>query len=98
MGLFDDAKRLKSAIEDIAREVIARETRDCFRVRKAVVTTAPDSGTGLCGVTLVGDATELFLPYVSGLASASVGDAVWVAILGASMRNAVVWQNATLSA
>jgi hypothetical protein len=97
MGLLDDAKRIRNAIEDVVRVVVARETRDCFRVRKAIVTTAPD-GT-VCGVQLAGDMTEIFLPYVSALASVTVGQVVWVAVLGGdSMRNAVVWQNADLSA
>lgn len=96
-NVYEDAKKLRAAIESVARDIVRREMRDCFRVKKAKVTTAPD-GT-LCGVQLAGDETELFLPYVSSLASASVGQVVWVAVLGGdSMRNAIVWQNATLSA
>lgn len=94
-NILEDAKKFKEAIALVVREEVRRMTRDCFRVKKAKVTTAPD-GT-VCGVTLVGDGTELFLPYVSSLASVPVGSVVWVAIFGGdSMRNAVVWQDATV--
>lgn len=43
------------------------------------------------GVKLVGDATELFLPYKSTVSDAAVGSAVWVAKIYGSWRNAIVW-------
>ena len=92
MSLLADAKEVRAAIEAIVRDEIDRETRDCFRVRKAVVTTAPN-GTK-CSVKLVGDDTILSLPYSSAVSSVSVGNVVWVAILGNSMRNAIVWETA----
>ena len=92
MSLLSDAKEIKAAITAIVREEIDRETRDCFRVRKAVVTTAPN-GTK-CSVKLVGDDTILALPYSSAVSSVSVGNVVWVAILGNSMRTAIVWETA----
>ena len=96
-NVYEDAKKLRAAIESVARDIVRREMRDCFRVKKAKVTTAPD-GT-VCGVQLAGDETELFLPYVSSLSTVQVGNVVWVAVLGGdSMRNAIVWQNANLSA
>ena len=92
MSLLSDAKEIRAAIEAVVRDEIERETRDCFRVRKAVVTTAPN-GTK-CSVKLVGDDTILSLPYSSAVSSVSVGAVVWVAILGNSMRNALVWETA----
>lgn len=92
MSLLSDAKEIRAAIAAVVREEIDRETRDCFRVRKAVVTTAPN-GTK-CSVKLVGDDTILSLPYSSAVSSVSVGNVVWVAILGNSMRNAIVWETA----
>ncbi len=92
MSLLADAKEVRAAIEAIVRDEIDRDTRDCFRVRKAVVTTAPN-GTK-CSVKLVGDDTILSLPYSSAVSSVSVGNVVWVAILGNSMRNAIVWETA----
>lgn len=93
MSLLSDAKEIRAAIEAVVRDEIERETRDCFRVRKAVVTTAPNGSK--CSVKLVGDDTILSLPYSSAVSSVSVGNVVWVAILGNSMRNAIVWETAT---
>ena len=94
--IYEQASELKNAIKSVVREVVREEFGDCFRVKKALVTTAPDGS--VCGVQIVGDATELMLPYSSACASVTVGDVVWVGLLGLSMRNAIVWQNATLSA
>lgn len=92
MNLFNDAKVVREAIVSVVREVIGEETRDCFRVRKAVVTSAPNGS--VCRVQLVGDDTILALPYSSRTTSVSAGDVVWVAVLGPSMRNAIVWETA----
>ena len=95
MDIYGQAAALKSAIRAVVREVLREDMGDCFRVKKAVVSTAPD-GT-VCGVQIVGDETELFLPYSSRCASVSVGEVVWVGILGRSMRNAIVWETADFS-
>lgn len=97
MSILSDAAQFREAIAAVVREEIEKQTRDCFRVRKAVVTTAPNSGTHLCGVKLVGDDTALSLPYSSAVSSVSVGDAVWVAIPFGSMRNAIVWETFNFS-
>ena len=90
--IYEQAALLKNAIKSVVREVAREEFGDCFRVKKAVVTTAPDGS--VCGVQIVGDETELMLPYSSRCASVSVGDVVWVGILGRSLRNAIVWETA----
>ena len=92
MGLLEDAKTVREAIAEVVRDEVDALTRDCFRVRKAKVTTAPN-GT-VCGITFIGDSTEIMLPYSSAVSSVSSGSVVWVAILGASMRNAIVWETA----
>ena len=88
--IYEDAKVVREALARVIREEVADLTQDCFRVRKAVVDTAPN-GT-VCKVQLVGDEAVLSLPYSSEVSSVSAGDVVWVAILGPSMRNAIVWQ------
>ena len=90
MSILSDAAAFREAIAQIVRDEIQNETRDCFWVRKAIVTAAPN-GT-VCQVKLVGDDTTLSLPYSSAVSSVSIGDAVWVAILFGSMRNAIVWE------
>ena len=92
MSLLSDAKEVREAIAAVVREEADSLMRDCLRVRKAKVTTVPNGSA--CGITLVGDSTEIMLPYSSAVSSVSAGDVVWVAILGNSMRNAIVWETA----
>lgn len=94
MSLREDAKAARDAIAAVVREEVEALTRECMRVRKAIVTSAPN-GT-ICKVHFVGDDTILSLPYSSKVSSVSVGAVVWVAILGDSMRNAIVWETANL--
>lgn len=92
MALLDEAKAVRAALAEVIRQEVDALTQDCFRLKKAVVTSAPN-GTR-CSVKLVGDDTVLSIPYSSEVASVSVDDVVWVAYWGGSMRNAIVWQTA----
>lgn len=92
MALLDEAKAVRAALAEVIRQEVDALTQDCFRLKKAVVTSAPN-GTR-CSVKLVGDDTVLSIPYSSEVASVSVDDVVWVAWWGGSMRNAIVWQTA----
>ena len=94
MALLDDAKAVREALAEVIRQEVEALTQDCFRVRKAVVKTAPSSSTGKCSVQFIGDDTILSIPNSSEVASVSTGDVVWVAYWGGSMRNAIVWQTA----
>ena len=86
-----DSRDIRTAIENIAREICREETRDCLRLYKATVTMTAAVGGSEMGVKLVGDATELFLPYKSTVSDAAVGSAVWVSKIYGSWRNARVW-------
>lgn len=92
MALLEEAKEVRAALAEVIRQEVDGLTQDCFRLKKAVVTSAPN-GTR-CSVKLVGDDTVLSIPYSSEVASVSVDDVVWVAYWGGSMRNAIVWQTA----
>lgn len=92
MALLDEAKEVRAALAEVIRQEVETMTADCFRLKKAVVTVAPN-GTR-CSVKLVGDDTVLSIPYSSEAAFVSVGDTVWVAYWGGSMRNAIVWMDA----
>lgn len=87
-----ESKRLRSQMKRLIQEVVKEETRACFRVYKAVVVIAPN-GTS-CGVRLVGEQSELTLPYSSKVASVAVGDIVWVATIFGTLSNAIVWETA----
>ena len=90
MGVQEDARSIKASLIRVVDDEIAKQTADCLRVRKAVVTTAPNGS--VCGVVMAGDSTALSLPYSSAVSSVAVGDIVWVLLVGSSMRNAIVWQ------
>ena len=44
MSLLSDAKEVRAAVSEVARNEIDIRTRDCFRVKKAKVIAAPPSG------------------------------------------------------
>ena len=100
MDLMTEAKLLRDTIADVVRSVLAEEMKDCFRVKKAILLTAPAGGT--CQVRYVGDSTgSVTLPYAPRIRTAydggrlALNQAVWVAIpfsSDKSERNAIVWE------
>lgn len=90
--IMNESARIRQAITKIVKEVIAEETKPCFRVYKAQVKEAPNGKT--CKVQLVGDENTIDLSYSSECARVTVGSMVWVATLYDSFSNAVVWQPA----
>lgn len=89
------SQRLRRDLTQVIRDVVREETKDCFRLRKAI-TVSMASANGIT-VHFVGDekTTQQFtLPYSSKIQSVPVGTAVWVAIIYGSMRNAIVWETA----
>ena len=91
-AIYKACATVTAALEEVIRQVVSEMTEDCFRVKKAIVQSAPNGS--VCRVKLVGDDTILSLPYSSDVSSVGAGAVVWVAILGSSMRNAIVWQTA----
>lgn len=92
MSMLNASRDLRQAIERVVKDVVTEQTRSCFRVYPAIVDTAPNSSTGICGVHLVGDTVQLSLPYSTAVQSVTAGDMVLVATVSDSWRNAVVWQ------
>lgn len=88
--IISESARIRKAISAIVREVVAEETKPCFRVYKAKVTSAPNGS--ICGVQVLGDANTMDLPYSSKAANVSVGSFVWVTTLYNSFSNAIVWE------
>lgn len=82
--------RIKQSLRKIIKEVIDEETKPCFRLYQAKITTAPNGTT--CGVQLLGDTQTINLPYSSKIANASIGSFVWVATIYNSFSNAIVWE------
>ena len=64
-----------NAIKPMIDKEIENKTRGMVQRRKAKVTTAPNGS--VIGVTEA-FGTEIFVPYVSSMANAQVGDVVWI--------------------
>ena len=87
-----DLLRIKQSLNKIIKEVIAEETKPCFRVYKAKVITAPNTETQTCGVQLLGDNKVINIPYSSKVANVTTNSFVWVATIYNSFSNAIVWE------
>ena len=74
-NLNKDALDIWNALRPMIDKEIERRTMGMVQRRKAKVTTAP--ANSLIGVT-ESFGTEIFVPYVSSMANAQVGDVVWV--------------------
>ena len=94
MALLEEAKEVRAALAEVIRQEVGELTRDCFRLKKAVVVSPPNNMTKKCEVNFVGESEVLSLPFSSEVSSVSAGAVVWVAYWGGSMRNAIVWQTA----
>lgn len=91
--MLSQSEIIKRAIERVADAEIEKKTAPCFRTYKAIVTEAPNGTT--CKVRLIGDDTELTLPYASKLGELTVGKYVWVGAfynVDNSFSNAIVWE------
>lgn len=92
MNLFNESERLKQALTPFIQKIVDERTRECLRLYKAKVISAPDEATGKCEIQLVGQTTTLFLPYSTAVSDVAADDMVWVATTYNSWKNAVVWQ------
>ena len=93
MSILSETNAFKNAVATVARQVVLEETRDCLRVKKAVVIAAPLGNS--CTVRFVGEDTNsggITIPYSSEVSGAVVGNSVWVLILYGSLRNAIAWK------
>lgn len=91
--MLSQSEIIKRAIERVADAEIEKKTAPCFRTYKAIVTEAPNGTT--CRVRLIGDDTELTLPYASKLSEITAGKFVWVGAfynVDNSFSNAIVWE------
>lgn len=86
--MLRDAVAFWESISGKVKQLVKGETKNAFRTERYEVTTAPN-GTKI-GVTLPLGSKEIFLPYSSEVASATVGDPVMVVWWG-SMSNAKVY-------
>ena len=71
----NEAVKIVNALKPFVKKWFDEWGRSCIRCKKMTVTTAPSNG--VIGVTDAFSETEIFIPYMSNLSSASVGSVVW---------------------
>ena len=82
--LNKEALAIWNSIKPMIDKEIDSRTRGMVQRRKAIVTTAPSSATKTVGVTEP-FGNEYFVPFLSSVADAGIGEAVWVEFMyGAS--------------
>lgn len=96
MGLYTDAQKTKQMLMALINECISEnETiKSCIKARRALVTTAANAETGKVGVKLIGDNTEIFLPYNAVFRADELVVGVLVSVwYSYKLNNGVVMQN-----
>lgn len=89
MSALNQSNAISAPLKKYIRSVIEEETRNCLRLYKAKVISAPNGST--MSVQLIGDSETLKLPYSTKVSSVTSG-CVWVATFGNDFRNAVVYE------
>lgn len=74
----NEAVKIANSFKPFWKKWIKEWGRNCVRSKKMTVTTAPSVISGLIGVTDAFSNVECMIPFQSNVASASVGDTVWV--------------------
>lgn len=101
MALYNDAEQVKKILTTLINECIAsNETiKSCIKARRAIVTTAANTTVAnKVGVKLIGDNTELFLPYNSAFQSSDLTVNTLVSVwYNYSLNNGIVMKNAKWS-
>lgn len=96
MALYTDAQKTKQLLTELINECIAEnETiKSCIKARRAIVTTAVNAETGKVGVKLIGDNTEIFLPYNSTFTVAQLSVGALVSVwYNYKLNNGIVMKN-----
>lgn len=93
MSILSNSERIKRAIEQVVDERLKSQTKDCFRVYKALLTAKGDT---TMTVKILGNNAgsndTMTIPFSSAVADAAVNSIVLVATTYDSWRNAVVWE------
>lgn len=90
--IINESGKIRQAISKIVRDILAEETKSCFRLYKAKVVTAPTPNSSTCEIQLAGDEKTMSLPYSTKISNITAGSMVWVATIYNSFSNAIVWE------
>lgn len=94
MSVYEEAQKVRAQLVSLIDERIAcnAAVKSAIKARKATVTTAPTDG--VVGVTLIGDKTELKLPYNSQFTDKDLTVGTVVSVwYNYSLNNGIVMQN-----
>ncbi len=98
MALYPEAQQVKQLLTELVNNCIDNnETiKSCIKARRAVVTTAANTSVAnKVGVTIIGDNTEIFLPYNSTFTATQLVPNTLVSVwYSYSLNNGIVMKNA----
>lgn len=97
MALFPEAQQVQQMLVELIEKCIANNetVKSCIKARRAVVTTAANTTVAnKVGVTLIGDNTEIFLPYNSTFAPSQLTPQTLVSVwYNYNLNNGIVMKN-----
>ena len=97
MALYNEAQQAKQILTKLINECIAENAtiKSCIKARRAVVTTAANTAqANKVGVKLIGDDTEIFLPYNSTFTANQLTVDTLVSVwYNYSINNGIVMKN-----
>lgn len=97
MDLYNEAAQTKKLLTNLINECIRNNetVKSCIKAKRAIVTTAANTTVAnKVGVTLIGDNTELFLPYNSVFTESDLSVNTIVSVwYNYSLNNGIVMKN-----
>lgn len=98
MALYDEAKKVKEILIRLVNDCIEDNEiiKSCIKARRAVVTTAANTAQpNKVGIKLIGDNTEIFLPYNSTFTASQLTVNTLVSVwYSYNINNGIVMKNA----
>lgn len=89
-----DVLKLWEALKPQIESLIDERTKNCVRVKRGTVATAPNATAGTVGIQFPFDSNVYNLPYSSAVANVTAGTQVWVLIpYDNTLTNGVVVNN-----
>ena len=97
MALYPEAQQVKRLLTELVNNCISNnETiKSCIKARRAIVTTAANTTVAnKVGVMLIGDNTEIFLPYNSTFTAAQLAVGTLVSVwYNYGINNGIIMKN-----
>lgn len=98
MEFYNEAEKVQQLLINFINECVANNEiiKSCIKAKRAIVTTVPNPATQLVGIKLIGDNTEIFLPYNSTFTPSDLSVNKIVSVwYNYSLNNGIVMKNST---